>query len=131
MSYLYRFTISYSTRGPRGTPGPIVDYFYDVRTKHKMSKARYAKVRERVRKHAWRRMNKITRRTKLVKERAKVYQRDSVEKPSRSRAKREGIKFQSVRYKYGKPLGKRQVGKMSIRPKKISHKEKRRRKFTR
>ena len=98
MSYLYKFTVSYSTYGPHGTPGPICEYYYNVTTRRRMSSSRYRATRRRIVANARRRVDRLRRKGKfkLRRDRAEVVERTSLEKPMPSRTRKEKIEVRTL-----------------------------------
>jgi len=110
LSFLYRWTFSYYVKGPRGTPMYETEYYYNVRTKRRLSKTRYrrieASLRSRSRRHLKRysapqrkKYGATVEAGKPDRPRKAMLERTALERPSRSRRRGEGIEAQAVRMK--------------------------------
>ena len=121
MGYLYRWTIAYTARGPKGTPGPEIEYYYNVHTVRRMSKKTYNRIesslRARSRRHVGGYVKKLSERSRReFKVKGKILERTSLEAPVGSRAKKRKVTAKAIRmrvregravpvdlYKPGKP----------------------------
>jgi hypothetical protein len=102
MAYLYRWTISYYATGPRGTPLNEYEYYYNVYTRRRLSKARYKRVEQSLRRRSRYNQNKYHRGLRAAGgriERGKIVERTSIEKPLSTRSKRERIEGKALRMK--------------------------------
>jgi hypothetical protein len=104
MGYLYRWTIAYTSRGPKGTPGPEIEYYYNVYTARRMSRKTYRRVeaslRGRSRRHARRYARKLSKRTgRDFAVKGKVLERTSLEAPVGSRVKERKVTSKAIRMK--------------------------------